>query len=65
MDKNSSCKCLKNMIDKFKYNKNTFIFIFIIAIGFISIWLDKESTLSELYKKRTRRKRKENNNFCR
>ncbi|OCR85029.1 hypothetical protein [Campylobacter fetus] len=50
MDKNSSCKCLKNMIDKFKYNKNTFIFIFIIAIGFISIWLDKESTLSELYK---------------
>ncbi|EDO9795356.1 hypothetical protein GO117_07725 [Campylobacter fetus] len=50
MDKNSSCKCLKNIIDKFKRLRNIAIFLVVIIIGLISITLYKESVLTELYR---------------
>ncbi|EAI5647500.1 hypothetical protein BIU14_07380 [Campylobacter fetus] len=50
MDKNSSCKCLKNIIDKFKRLRNIAIFSVVIIIGLISITLYKESVLTELYR---------------
>lgn len=50
MDKNSSCKCLKNIIDKFKRLRNIAIFSVVIIMGLISITLYKESVLTELYR---------------